>query len=318
MGDCGMPFARYAQRNRMLLPCTFFLAILLGSAGCSQSHLLKIQKPGTSNLPAYEHIATAPSNNNPMNFVSAPSPIYPPALATFSPGVHPIEAEKLLELPTHHPDEIEGIQDDFLLTSRNLNSRRHFQICSPLQNHPLKELYKIVSAPYSGPPPGAEQRHHGVDFCYYHQFGRDTIAGVPVQSVLPGKVVAVTTNKFPYGNMVIIETDLESLTPELVEFLQINPSESLYILVAHMQNPPEVALGASVEACVLLGEVGKSGNADVVHLHLETRIGPRGQVLGSMGYYVSEVTAEERATYQLWRTSRLFRHFDPMDLLTWK
>ena len=190
-----------------------------------------------------------------------------------------------------------------------------FRICSPLDIHDLDELPEITSDPYRPPPPGREERHHGVDFSYYRRGERTTIQGVGVQSVFSGRVVAAIADSFPYGNVVIIETVYEDLPPELAAELEIPPGESIYTLYAHMDQAPLVALGDPVLACQALGQVGKSGNAAEPHLHLEMRLGAPGAEFSSMGFYKADDTAEERSNYVLWRTSGEFRHFDPMRVL---
>ena len=191
-----------------------------------------------------------------------------------------------------------------------------FQICSPLALQTIAELHEIVSDPYDPPPPGHEERHHGVDFSYYRRGGRLSILGEGVQSVFPGWVAAAIQNEYPYGNMVIVETPGGDLPVWLAEQLQVEAGESLYLLYAHFGEAPLVELGEVVEACQPLGEVGKSGDFNVEHLHLETRIGPAGGEFASMAYYHSRTTAEQRGNYELWRTSGVYRHFDPMVLIT--
>ncbi len=191
-----------------------------------------------------------------------------------------------------------------------------YTICSPLSIHPIEELREIISDPYHPPPPGREERHQGVDFSYYRRGDRMTIQGVGIQSVFPGRVAASIVDKFPYGNMVIIETPRGIIPSELVALLQIPEGESLYTLYAHMDKPPLVALDEQVDACQALGEVGKSGNAAEPHLHLEMRLGPAGHSFPSMAFYGAKDSTEERANYVLWRTSWQFRHFDPMSVLT--
>lgn len=143
--------------------------------------------------------------------------------------------------------------------------------------------------------------------------------GEPVQSVFPGVVVSVLNDLYPYGNMVMIETALEGLSPGMLgrlDMLEPEPDDSLYVLYAHLDGAPLVSLGDSVGFCQLLGEVGLSGNTDIPHLHLEMRLGPAGSVFESMRYYDTRATIAELETYELWRTSGVFRHFDPMLLLT--
>jgi murein DD-endopeptidase MepM/ murein hydrolase activator NlpD len=190
-----------------------------------------------------------------------------------------------------------------------------FSICSPLSIHPIEELREIISDPYHPPPPGHEERHQGVDFSYYRRGERLTIQGVGVQSVFPGRVAASIQDKYPYGNMVIIETPREILPLELQSQLQIPEGESLYALYAHLDKPPRVSLDEQVAACQALGEVGKSGNAAEPHLHLEMRLGPASHTFLGMAYYGTRDSEEERKAYVLWRTSWQFRHFDPMSVL---
>ncbi len=87
------------------------------------------------------------------------------------------------------------------------------------------------------------------------------------------------------------------------------------MLYAHLDQPPLVSLAERVAGCQLLGEVGMSGNTDIPHLHLETRLGPAGQVFESMRFYDTRATQEEMDAYVLWRTSGIFQHFDPLQLL---
>jgi len=194
-------------------------------------------------------------------------------------------------------------------------AKKPVQVCSPLGGFSLDELPGIVSAPYAPPPAGREERHHGVDFSFYNRGDMASIDGVLVQSMLAGRVAAATLDRFPYGNMVIIETSPADLGEELRRSLGMSPGESLYILYAHMAKEPDVEPGEKVPACFPLGSVGKSGNADVAHLHLETRLGAADAQLTSMAYYTTQSTQEERDHYELWRTSGMFRHFDPLDLL---
>jgi len=190
-----------------------------------------------------------------------------------------------------------------------------FQICSPLSIHALDELREIISDPYRPPPPGREERHHGVDFSYYRRGERMTIQGVGVQSVLPGIVAASLPETYPYGNLVIIETPQDTLPAELRSQLGMAEGDSVYSLYAHLDRPPLVALGEQVEACQPLGEVGVSGNAVEPHLHLEMRLGPAGATFASMAYYGTRDSEEARSNYVRWRTGGEFRHFDPMSVL---
>jgi murein DD-endopeptidase MepM/ murein hydrolase activator NlpD len=154
-----------------------------------------------------------------------------------------------------------------------------------------------------------------VDFAYFRRFNRAAIEGAEIQSILKGQVAAAIVDSFPYGNMLIVETPGAALPAALASQIQIAAGESLYVLYAHMERPPALRLGDNVDACQSLGTVGKSGNAGGAHLHLETRLGPSGTQLTSMGYYKAWASEEQRANYLLWRTSGTYRHFDPMTVL---
>jgi murein DD-endopeptidase MepM/ murein hydrolase activator NlpD len=191
-------------------------------------------------------------------------------------------------------------------------------ICSPLLHETIVSISEIIGDPYKPPPPGREERHHGVDFSYYQHGERDTIEGEGVQAILPGTVVAVVENRLPYGNMVIVETSAAMLPKELVAFLEMGQGESLYHLYAHMQATPLVRAGEEVECGQALGTVGISGyNVINAHLHLETRLGQSGETFSGMAYYTTSASTEEMENYERWRTSGDFRHFDPMNLFAW-
>jgi murein DD-endopeptidase MepM/ murein hydrolase activator NlpD len=192
-----------------------------------------------------------------------------------------------------------------------------FVLCSPLAEQNLAEIWEIVSDPYAPPPPGKDDRHHGVDLAYYRRKDRTTIEGEGVTAVLTGTVRAVITNTLPYGNMVMIETSRDMLPASITEKFQIDPNESLYSLYAHLREPSQVKLGETVRCGQPLGEVGATGyNIVNAHLHLETRVGPTGvNFIDGLAYYDTRTTPAERANYEWWRTSGDFRHFDPMLLI---
>lgn len=190
-----------------------------------------------------------------------------------------------------------------------------FAICTPLEDHPLDQLRLILADPYRPPPGKSDARHHGVDFSYYRFGERDTIQGVGVQAVLPGRVAAALADTYPFGNLVLIETESSLIPIDLLQLLGAEPGESLYLFYAHMAAAPALRIGDRVEACQSIGAVGKSGNAVEPHLHLEVRLGPAGAVFTEMGEYFPEASPEQRAAYQLWRTSGVYHHRDPMILI---
>jgi murein DD-endopeptidase MepM/ murein hydrolase activator NlpD len=268
---------------KMVFRLLAVILLISSLAACGQS-------PDTGNM--------LPIATNEIEPVESPTPQKLAAPATPSPTIpaQPIVVQPSIT-PTATPTPIP------------------FRICSPLDIHSLEELPEITSDPYRPPPPGREERHHGVDFSYYRRGERTTIQGVGVQAVLAGRVIAAISESFPYGNVVIIETAYADLPAKLAAELEIPPGESIYTLYAHMEQAPLVALGDIVLACQALGQVGKSGNAYEPHLHLEMRLGAPGAEFTSMGFYKADDTEEERSNYVRWRTSGDFRHFDPMRVL---
>ena len=191
----------------------------------------------------------------------------------------------------------------------------NYPICSPLKTTPLADLEEIVSDGYHPPPAGQDGRHQGVDFAYYRKYGRESIAGEDIQAILGGRVSTLINDRFPYGNAVILEIPDGQMPIYFDNLIGMEKNESLYILYAHLNELKPLNVGDSIVKCQLLGKVGKSGNAGTAHLHLEMRIGKAGQVFTSMAYYTKDASEEERDQYLIWRTSGLFRHFDPMLIL---
>jgi murein DD-endopeptidase MepM/ murein hydrolase activator NlpD len=192
-----------------------------------------------------------------------------------------------------------------------------FQICSPLDNILREDLPRLVSDGYAPPPRlRPDDRHHGVDFAYYHWKGGGPIAGTEVQSVLAGRVAMALEDTFPYGNVVIVETPREDLPEELIQSLELPQGQSLYLLYAHLQEESlQVQVNDPVSACQSIGAVGRTGNTKAYHLHLETRSGPPGLTLTGMSAFTDTASDEEKRNYRMWRISGKYQHFDPMRLL---
>ncbi len=189
-------------------------------------------------------------------------------------------------------------------------------VCSPLQEHGIDALEKIVSDPYHPPAAGRDERHHGVDFAYYRDGVRKSIAGEGVTAVMPGKVAYVQSDRLPYGNMIIIESTYSQVPAGIRKIYGVTRGLSVYHLYAHLQNEPFLQPGDKVACGEPIGEVGKSGyNVVNAHLHLEIRVGPGNTIFAPMAYYDTHATSEEQASYLLWRTSGAYRHCDPMILL---
>jgi murein DD-endopeptidase MepM/ murein hydrolase activator NlpD len=167
------------------------------------------------------------------------------------------------------------------------------------------------------------------------------MAGLPVYSVLPGKVAAVLPSHNPYGNAIIIETPLDRLPSGWIRALQlpgpvptVQPApvmmcslptqppnwdvnkRSLYVLYAHFYQPAIVRAGDNVKCGQQLGGVGTTGMSSNDHLHFEVRVGPSGAIFDSMAYYDISESSQEISTYCEWRISQLFELIDPTKLLS--
>lgn len=215
-----------------------------------------------------------------------------------------------------------------------------FAICSPLEGIALEELGQsdLFKNPFQQPRAGMDNGHHGVDFAYWTHGDRTTMLGLPIYSVLSGRVAGVIVDRPPYGNAVIVETPLENIPAGVLESLAIpspaptivpapnlvcpqdttdyaGAGRSLYLLYAHMNKAPELTVGQALGCGDTIGEVGTSGKSVNYHLHLEARAGPSGAVFPSMAHYETAATDAERSVYCTWRVSGLFAMFDPMILL---
>jgi len=215
-----------------------------------------------------------------------------------------------------------------------------FEMCSPLEGLTLAALPEIVTQPFDQPRPGLDDGHHGVDFAYYRRGERIGITGLPVYSALNGRVVVALQDKLVYGNAVLIETPLQDLPPAILQQLSLptpaptvappnlscptgeeafnwqSPQRSLYLIYAHLNQPPQVKSGDAIRCGQQIGEVGNTGRSGNPHLHLETRIGPAGAPLTDIDHYFGGVSPQARAGYCAWRVSGLFQIFDPMRLLS--
>lgn len=214
------------------------------------------------------------------------------------------------------------------------------EICSPLDGITLEELPEIISNPFVLPQPGLDDGHHGVDLAFYRFKNQVGMAGLPIHSVLAGRVAGKINDRPPYGNAVIIETPIDAFPqswldrlnlpgigpftepqpamncPELID-IGNTPQQhaSLYLLYAHMQFPTQLLIEDRVSCGQTIGLVGTTGESVNEHLHLETRIGPAGTRFLSMAYYDTGQTKSEAQAYCTWRVSNLFHLFDPMTLL---
>lgn len=209
-----------------------------------------------------------------------------------------------------------------------------FAICSPLEDETFDSLRLIISKPLDIPSFGQDTGHHGVDFAYFKRGTRESIQGVEIYAIMPGKVVLTLDNRYPYGYAILIETPLSDL-PDLLQkklmasYLPVpedpgyrlacpevtppTPSGeySMYHLYAHMEARPAYSRGDLITCGEKLGTVGNTGWSSNPHLHLETRLGPSGASFQTMAHYQNNCTTKQMANYCLWRMSGYYQLFDP-------
>jgi murein DD-endopeptidase MepM/ murein hydrolase activator NlpD len=215
-----------------------------------------------------------------------------------------------------------------------------FQVCSPLQGIPIPKIAAAVTNPYNPPPPGSDDPHAGTDISDLIPGSQVARPGMPIQAVLPGLVAMAQSDRFPFGNAMLIETRLDQLPQAWVEELHLpaplaasppksaltcpegvlkptwdTSRRSLYVLYAHMQEAPAVKPGEQVTCGQTIGKVGKSGNALNPHLHLEVRVGPAGARFTSISHYDNSATLEEMAGYCAWSVGGLFQVINPLTVL---
>lgn len=218
----------------------------------------------------------------------------------------------------------------------------------PLQGLEFSDLRFILSNPYKFKYPfveasGSDYNHTGIDLFFYKYKGYNTVLGHPILAVLPGKVVESLTERWPYGNMIMIETPLSRLSPAYLAGIPLptpysadeiaahsncipDPARiawsqtetSIYIVYAHMEFPSSFQAGDEVSAGDVIGAVGASGNAveGGQHLHLEVRVGPSEAKFGVISDYMPDSTEEERYNYCIWALSEVFQPIDPV--LLWQ
>lgn len=225
---------------------------------------------------------------------------------------------------------------EFPTAARSATPFPKSQVCSPLSGIPLEELNNQVVNKFNPPEPGSDDPHQGIDYAILDQAYQIALPGHPVQATLNGKVVAVIEDRFPYGNAVMIETNLSQLNPTMINQLILptpgpsllpHPSltcpetglltnihsenRSLYLLYAHLQSPPAIRVGDNVECGDIIGAIGDSGNALNPHMHLEARIGPSGFLFPGLAHYETRAKPEEMEAYCIWRVSGFFQLLDP-------
>lgn len=276
-------------------------------------------------------------------FVAACAPVSPPARftsiplpsATLLPTAEPT-ATLLPATATPHPTVPP------IFTPLPLSPTPGPRVCSPLEDVSLAEIPQLIAGnTYQTPQPGRDDGHPGIDLAYYLHGTRRTILGLPVHAAAAGRVAAVLPDRKPYGNLVIIETPLESIPvawwtvlkwpvtpaptlipdarltcPTPLETPQWNPSKrSLYLAYGHLNSLSPLHVGDRVLCGQPIGEVGTTGASVNPHLHFEARLGPAGAVFTSFGHYDTRTTPLERNNYCLWRVSSWFELVDPLQIL---
>jgi murein DD-endopeptidase MepM/ murein hydrolase activator NlpD len=216
-------------------------------------------------------------------------------------------------------------------------------ISSPLDGIDIKDLPAFITNKFSPPPFGSDNPHQGVDFSIVDPDTNLAVPGNPVRAVFSGTVASIIQDRFPYGNAILLETCLDTISPLISKHILIptpapllrnhpvltcpdvggwidssrlentvDITRSLYILYAHLENPVSFQQGDEIIISQIVGRIGSSGNALNPHLHLESRIGPAGLRIPSMAHYDTSATQEEMTYYCLWRISGLFQLIDPM------
>ena len=213
------------------------------------------------------------------------------------------------------------------------------EICSPLAGVEIPDLGALIVNRFAPPRPGSDDPHQGVDIAEIDPVNQIALSGKVVQAVMNGTVAGVVEGRFPYGNAILVETPLERLSPEWNAILQIptpapsregHPSltcpegqpplnmdesrRSLYLIYAHLKEPPTFEVGDTIKCGQELNAIGNSGNSLNPHLHLELRVGPAGTNFESMAHYTGSASPQEMYNYCLWRVSETFQLLDPMRL----
>ena len=263
-------------KKRILIPIIF-----LSLTGCTTP---------PSETPIVEQASATPSpfpptaTSRPPTDTSTPSPIPPTAtpLPTSTPTASPIPPE----LP-----------------------------CSPLVGYEFVDFRLITARGFTAATPGKDDGHQAIDLSHYAFKEKGYIEGESIGAMYSGTIAAVVNDRWPYGNMVIVETPLDRI--QLQPDVDFAGYDAVYHLYAHMLETPVWAVGDEVNCGDVLGLVGNTGRSGNAHLHLETRLGARGQTFDSLSYYLADSTPAEQAEYLRWRVSEDFLALDPILFWSW-
>lgn len=277
-------------------------------AGCAAASPVRADPAPTTEIRLMGRYTTPPATLTPD-----PSPTLPPA--TFIPPSAAVTAaatDARTATPAAPPTAT-------TTAAPTASSPAVLQVCSPIADILLADLPRLISDGYHPPPSSrSDARHPAIDIAFYNWKGFRQIAGAPVQAVLAGRIAAAEVDSYPFGNVLIIETEPETLPVDLKNALRMNADQSLYTLYAHLEEDSlRHELGDLVIPCETLGRVGRTGNSGAAHLHLEMRLGPRGATFQGFSYYTDSASKTEKENYRRWATGGEFRHFDPLRLLLW-
>jgi murein DD-endopeptidase MepM/ murein hydrolase activator NlpD len=214
-------------------------------------------------------------------------------------------------------------------------------ISSPIEGKAISDLVDMISNPFYPPVEGSDDPHQGVDFSDVDNLSRIALTGKGVQVMIGGQVVSVMSNRFPYGNAILIVSTEDYLPENWINNIlsskkpipwDINtaltcpegwnfPPEKqdqlgVYTLYAHLLDAPNYEIGDFITPGDKIGAIGMSGNALAPHLHVETRYGYIADFIGSMAHYDVTASLEEMSNYCRWRVSGWFRLIDPMEILS--
>ena len=255
------------------------------------------------------------------------SPTISPLLVTFTPEPTFKNTKPSSPIPSSTPTM------DLVVTTTIV------QGCPPIPGYSQLQLIDAISNPFNPPSrPGSDDPHQAVDLAVTEN--GLSMPGSPVHAMLDGITAAVISDRFPYGNALLVETGLDSLPLGWIEGLTLptpaptlgphpsltcphpeTPNEyeqdrrSLYILYAHMGEAPALSLDEPIRCGEEVGVIGQSGNALNPHLHLEARIGPAGARFEGLAHYETRASPEEMWGYCQWRVSGWFQLVDPTSLI---
>lgn len=254
----------------------------------------------------------------------------PDATTTTRPFLTHFPTATLLQSPTASPARTPTVEE--------INTLLRSEVCSPLGGYEITDILSMVGNPYAPPPAGQDEPHQGVDIAVRDKSSGIALEGNIVQAILAGKVAGIIVDRFPYGNAVIVESNLEQVPEEILADLPqpittplVNPAltcpdfvgidfnsskgRSVYVLYAHLKELGGETDGAAIHCGQPLGVIGSTGNALNPHLHIEIRVGPGGVHLPSMAHYETSATADEMASYCTWRVSGMFQLLNPLSVL---